>query len=91
MTDLTESISRNEAALASFVNHVALGRPAEPDDIAPGRAVRRARDADYVSLEKELKKLKRKSPAHADALLKMRERLYLRARYAAYCVFYSRY
>lgn len=35
ITEITEDLARDEASLAPFVNRIALGRPAEPADIAP--------------------------------------------------------
>lgn len=34
-TELTEGMGRDEAKLAPFVNRIPLGRPAQPEDIAP--------------------------------------------------------
>lgn len=35
LTELTEGMGRDEASLAPFVDRIALGRPGEPEDIAP--------------------------------------------------------
>jgi meso-butanediol dehydrogenase/(S,S)-butanediol dehydrogenase/diacetyl reductase len=35
LTELTESVGRDEASLAPFVNRIPLGRPGEPEDVAP--------------------------------------------------------
>ena len=35
LTELTEGVGRDEQSLAPFVNRIALGRPGEPEDVAP--------------------------------------------------------
>jgi meso-butanediol dehydrogenase/(S,S)-butanediol dehydrogenase/diacetyl reductase len=35
LTELTEDVGRDEESLAPFVNRIPLGRPGEPDDVAP--------------------------------------------------------
>ena len=35
LTELTEGVGRDEESLAPFVNRIALGRPGEPEDVAP--------------------------------------------------------
>jgi meso-butanediol dehydrogenase/(S,S)-butanediol dehydrogenase/diacetyl reductase len=35
LTELTESVGRDEASLAPFVNRIPLGRPGQPEDVAP--------------------------------------------------------
>jgi meso-butanediol dehydrogenase/(S,S)-butanediol dehydrogenase/diacetyl reductase len=35
LTELTEGVGRNEQSLAPFVNRIALGRPGQPEDVAP--------------------------------------------------------
>ena len=48
-TDATAGVGRDEASLAPFVNRVALGRPAEPEDIAPPVLFLASRAAAYVT------------------------------------------
>ena len=48
-TELTEGMARDEAALAPFVNRIALGRPAEPADIAPAVLFLASEGARYVT------------------------------------------
>lgn len=35
LTEITEGVGRDEASLAPFVDRIALGRPGEPEDVAP--------------------------------------------------------
>ena len=35
LTELTEGVGRDEQSLAPFVNRIALGRPGQPEDVAP--------------------------------------------------------
>lgn len=49
LTELTEGVSRDEAALASFANRIALGRPAEPGDIAPAVLFLASPGARYIT------------------------------------------
>ncbi|SDY53012.1 meso-butanediol dehydrogenase / (S,S)-butanediol dehydrogenase / diacetyl reductase [Modestobacter sp. DSM 44400] len=35
LTELTEGVGRDDASLAPFVDRIALGRPGEPEDVAP--------------------------------------------------------
>ncbi len=49
LTELTEGMGRDEAALAPFVDRIALGRPGEPDDIAPAVLFLASEGARYVT------------------------------------------
>ncbi len=49
LTELTEGMGRDEAALVPFVNRIALGRPAEPGDIAPAVLFLASSAARYVT------------------------------------------
>lgn len=48
-TELTEGMGTDEAALAPFVNRIALGRPAEPSDIAPAVLFLASPGARYIT------------------------------------------
>ena len=49
LTDLTEGVGRDEESLAPFVNRIALGRPGEPDDVAPAVLFLASDAARYVT------------------------------------------
>jgi len=49
LTELTEGVGRDQAALAPFVNRIALGRPAEPGDIAPAVLFLASPGARYIT------------------------------------------
>ncbi len=49
LTELTQGLGRDEAALAPFVDRIALGRPAEPEDIAPAVLFLASRGARYIT------------------------------------------
>jgi meso-butanediol dehydrogenase/(S,S)-butanediol dehydrogenase/diacetyl reductase len=49
LTELTEGVGRDEAALAPFVDRIALGRPGEPDDVAPAVLFLASDAARYVT------------------------------------------
>jgi meso-butanediol dehydrogenase / (S,S)-butanediol dehydrogenase / diacetyl reductase len=49
LTDLTEGVGRDEASLAPYNNRIALGRPAEPADIAPAVLFLASEAARYVT------------------------------------------
>ncbi|MEU2351151.1 SDR family NAD(P)-dependent oxidoreductase [Modestobacter sp. NPDC049651] len=49
LTELTEGVGRDDESLAPYVNRVALGRPAEPDDIAPAVLFLASDAARYVT------------------------------------------
>ncbi|GAA2062760.1 SDR family NAD(P)-dependent oxidoreductase [Williamsia deligens] len=49
LTDMTSGMADDEKALAPFVNRIALGRPGEPDDIAPAVLFLASDDARYVT------------------------------------------
>jgi meso-butanediol dehydrogenase/(S,S)-butanediol dehydrogenase/diacetyl reductase len=48
-TELNQDVPRDEASLAPFVNRVALGRPGEPEDIAPAVLFLASEGARYVT------------------------------------------
>ena len=48
-TELNQDVPRDEASLAPFVNRVALGRPGEPEDIAPAVLFLASGGARYVT------------------------------------------
>lgn len=48
-TEVTAGVPRDEETLAPFVNRIALGRPAEPTDIAPAVLFLASPDAGYVT------------------------------------------
>jgi meso-butanediol dehydrogenase/(S,S)-butanediol dehydrogenase/diacetyl reductase len=49
LTDLTEGVGRDAASLAPFVNRIALGRPGEPEDVAPAVLFLASDAARYVT------------------------------------------
>jgi meso-butanediol dehydrogenase/(S,S)-butanediol dehydrogenase/diacetyl reductase len=49
LTDLTHGVGRDEASLAPFVNRIALGRPGEPEDVAPAVLFLASDAARYVT------------------------------------------
>ncbi len=49
LTELTEGVGRDEAALAPFVNRIPLGRPGEPEDVAPAVLFLAGEGARYVT------------------------------------------
>ncbi len=49
LTELTEGMGRDEESLAPFVNRIALGRPAEPADIAPAVLFLASPAAGYIT------------------------------------------
>ena len=49
ITETTESFSKDQAILDAFTNRVALGRPGQPDDIAPAVLFLASDDARYVT------------------------------------------
>ncbi|WP_299570285.1 SDR family NAD(P)-dependent oxidoreductase [uncultured Williamsia sp.] len=49
LTEMTSGMASDEKALAPFVNRIALGRPGEPDDIAPAVVFLASDDARYVT------------------------------------------
>jgi meso-butanediol dehydrogenase/(S,S)-butanediol dehydrogenase/diacetyl reductase len=49
LTELTEGVGRDEASLAPFVDRIALGRPGEPDDVAPAVLFLASEAARYVT------------------------------------------
>jgi meso-butanediol dehydrogenase/(S,S)-butanediol dehydrogenase/diacetyl reductase len=49
LTELTEGMGRDEESLAPFINRIALGRPAEPADIAPAVLFLASRGAGYIT------------------------------------------
>ena len=49
LTELTEGVGRDEESLAPFVNRIALGRPGEPDDVAPAVLFLASDAARYVT------------------------------------------
>lgn len=48
-TDATAGVGRDEASLRPFVNRIALGRPSEPEDIAPAVLFLASADAGYIT------------------------------------------
>jgi meso-butanediol dehydrogenase / (S,S)-butanediol dehydrogenase / diacetyl reductase len=48
-TEINQDVPRDEASLAPFVNRVALGRPGEPEDIAPAVLFLASEQARYVT------------------------------------------
>jgi meso-butanediol dehydrogenase/(S,S)-butanediol dehydrogenase/diacetyl reductase len=48
-TEATAGVGDDEASLAPFVNRIALGRPAEPADIAPAVLFLASADAGYIT------------------------------------------
>lgn len=48
-TEVTAGVGRDEASLAPFVNRIALGRPAEPEDIAPAVLFLASEQAAYIT------------------------------------------
>lgn len=48
-TEMTEGMGRDEESLAPFVDRIALGRPGEPDDIAPAVLFLASEAARYVT------------------------------------------
>ena len=49
LTDATAGVGRDEQSLAPFVNRIALGRPGEPEDIAPAVLFLASEDARYIT------------------------------------------
>ena len=49
LTDATAGVGRDEESLRPFVNRIALGRPAEPEDIAPAVLFLASADAGYIT------------------------------------------
>ena len=49
LTDMTEGVGRDEAALAPFVDRIALGRPGLPEDVAPAVLFLASDDAAYIT------------------------------------------
>ena len=49
LTELTEAMSRDGKTLAPFINRIALGRPAEPTDIAPAVLFLASEGARYIT------------------------------------------
>ena len=49
LTEMTEGMGRDEKSLAPFVNRIALGRPGEPDDVAPAVLFLASDDARYIT------------------------------------------
>jgi meso-butanediol dehydrogenase / (S,S)-butanediol dehydrogenase / diacetyl reductase len=48
-TELTAGMAQDEASLAPFVNRIALGRPAEPSDIARAVMFLASAQASYIT------------------------------------------
>ena len=48
-TEMTADVAQDDAALAPFLNRIALGRPAEPADIAPAVLFLASTAADYIT------------------------------------------
>ncbi|GAB2929045.1 SDR family oxidoreductase [Rhodococcus aerolatus] len=49
LTELTEGMGRDDESLAPFLNRIALGRPGEPDDIAPAVLFLASDAAHYIT------------------------------------------
>jgi meso-butanediol dehydrogenase/(S,S)-butanediol dehydrogenase/diacetyl reductase len=49
LTDVTADMARDEEGLRPFVNRIALGRPGQPEDIAPAVLFLASEDARYVT------------------------------------------
>ena len=49
LTELTEGVGRDEASLAPFLNRIPLGRPGEPEDVAPAVLFLASGAARYVT------------------------------------------
>jgi meso-butanediol dehydrogenase/(S,S)-butanediol dehydrogenase/diacetyl reductase len=49
LTELTEDVGRDEESLAPYVNRIALGRPGEPEDVAPAVLFLASDAARYVT------------------------------------------
>jgi NAD(P)-dependent dehydrogenase (short-subunit alcohol dehydrogenase family) len=49
LTAMTEGVGRDEAALAPFLDRIALGRPGVPEDVAPAVLFLASDDAAYVT------------------------------------------
>jgi len=49
LTEVTAGIGTDEESLAPFVNRIALGRPGEPEDIAPSVLFLASEDARYIT------------------------------------------
>jgi meso-butanediol dehydrogenase/(S,S)-butanediol dehydrogenase/diacetyl reductase len=49
LTEMTAGVGRDEAALAPFVNRIALGRPGVPEDVAPAVLFLASDDAAYIT------------------------------------------
>jgi meso-butanediol dehydrogenase / (S,S)-butanediol dehydrogenase / diacetyl reductase len=49
LTEATAGVATDEESLRPFVNRIALGRPAQPDDIAPAVLFLASEDARYVT------------------------------------------
>lgn len=49
LTDMTAGVGRDDAALAPFVDRIALGRPGTPEDVAPAVLFLASADAAYIT------------------------------------------
>ncbi|MGZ8177265.1 SDR family NAD(P)-dependent oxidoreductase [Williamsia sp. SKLECPSW1] len=49
LTDMTSGMADDDEALAPFVNRIALGRPGEPEDVAPAVLFLASEDARYIT------------------------------------------
>ena len=49
VTELTEGLGDDERVLAAFTNRIALGRPAQPEDIAPAVLFLASEGARYIT------------------------------------------